>query len=103
MKKHLAALIALTLLNVTCNAQAETVIQGVDFGMNNDKAQVMVKVDVLNLLGLFNKGQTYREFDYDSGVSFVQAGEIDPDLVTRILEQYQNTDVWSTRTRSYSY
>lgn len=88
----LAGVTCVSLLILTTQTQAESFIQGVDFSMDNDKASVMVKVDALNLWDLFTKNQTIREFDYDSGVSLVQVGEIDPELLRQIFEQHKDMD-----------
>lgn len=86
-----------TLLVFAHSVSAESLIRDVEFKADNDKAQVMVSVDLLNVLDLF-KGPSptgHFEFDSDYPLNFVQT-DPDAETIARLLERYQAEQPTST-------
>ena len=86
-------------------AQAEPIIESVQFSGDNEDTKLMVAVDMLAVFDLFKPKNPVRhmEFDSDSPLNFVQ---VDPDaeMIARLLEKYGDEDEethWSRNAGKY--
>ncbi len=79
------------------SASAETLIQKIEFWGNDNKAQVMLSVDVLSVIDLFKKSSPTSHFEFDSSypLNFVQS-DPDAETIARLLEKYQSEQDGST-------